>query len=123
MTGNHDRRISSSMRPIMSKILQGPPPLLLDAMLGRLARWLRLMGYDAAYIPDTDDLEVVRQARAEARVILTRDRGLAQRSGITAILIDSQRLDEQLAEVRQHIGPPHEPNIPRCGKCNAPLED
>lgn len=105
----------------MDEILQGPPPLLLDAMLGRLARWLRLMGYDAAYLADTDDLEVVRLARAEARVILTRDRGLAKRSGIRAILIDSQRLDEQIAEVSAQFGPPREPVIPRCGVCNTPL--
>ena len=98
------------------------PPLLLDAMLGRLARWLRLMGYDAAYLADTDDVEVVRQARAEARVILTRDRGLAARQGIRAILIDSQALDEQIAEVKQHVGPPQEPLLARCGVCNTPLE-
>jgi uncharacterized protein len=107
----------------MDNSMQGTPPLLLDAMLGRLARWLRLMGYDAAYLPDTDDLEVVRQARAQSRTILTRDKGLAQRSGITAILIASQRLEEQIVEVRQLIGPPQEPAIARCGVCNTPLED
>src|SRR5688572_11680260 len=107
----------------MDNSMQGAPPLLLDAMLGRLARWLRLMGYDAAYLPDTDDLEVVRQARAQARTILTRDKGLAARSGITAILIASQRLEEQIVEVRQVIGPPHEPCIARCGVCNTPMED
>jgi uncharacterized protein with PIN domain len=107
----------------MNETLQSPPPLLLDAMLGRLARWLRLMGYDAAYLPDTDDIEVVRQARAEQRVILTRDQGLARRSGIRAILIDSQRLEEQIAEVRQQFGMPPEPITSRCGKCNIPLRD
>jgi uncharacterized protein with PIN domain len=107
----------------MNEMMQSPPPLLLDAMLGRLARWLRLMGYDAAYLPDTDDIEVVRQARAEARVILTRDRGLARRSGIRAILIDSQCLEEQITEVRQHLGLPSEPITARCGVCNTPLCD
>jgi len=107
----------------MSEILQEPPLLLLDAMLGRLARWLRLIGYDAAYLPDTDDIEVVRLARAEARVILTRDQGLVKRSGIKALLISSQRLDEQIAEVREHFGLPPEPVIARCGVCNTPLRD
>ncbi len=102
--------------------IQGTPPLLLDAMLGRLARWLRLMGYDAAYIPDTDDREVVRQARAESRVILTRDRGLVRRRGITALLIDSQRLDDQIKEVQANIGPPPKPVTARCGVCNTPLK-
>src|SRR5688572_18107200 len=107
----------------MENSVKVAPPLLLDAMLGRLARWLRLMGYDAAYIPDTDDIEVVRQARAEGRVVLTRDKGLAQRSGITSILIASQRLDEQILEVRQVFGLPPAPVTARCGICNTPLED
>ncbi|HEC23782.1 MAG TPA: hypothetical protein ENI95_12790 [Chloroflexi bacterium] len=100
----------------------GTPPLLLDAMLGRLATWLRLMGYDAAYLADTDDIEVVRLARAEARVLLTRDRGLAARRGVRAILIASQSLEEQLAQVIREIGPPPEPITPRCSVCNTPLE-
>ena len=96
--------------------------LLLDAMLGRLTRWLRLMGYDAAYLADTDDLALVVLARAESRIILTRDRGLAGRRGIRSILIESQQLDEQIAQVRAEIGPPPDPVIPRCGACNTPLE-
>jgi uncharacterized protein with PIN domain len=100
----------------------GAPPLLLDAMLGRLATWLRLMGYDAAYLADTDDLEVVRKARAESRVILTRDHGLAARRGVEAVLIDSQSLDEQLAQVKAQIGPPAQPLVPRCSVCNSPLQ-
>ncbi len=96
-------------------------PLLLDAMLGRLARWLRLMGYDAAYLADTDDIEVVRLARAEGRLVLTRDRGLATRRGIDAMLIDSQTLDEQLAQVAEEIGGAPEPVTPRCAVCNVPL--
>jgi uncharacterized protein with PIN domain len=98
------------------------PPLLLDAMLGRLARWLRLMGYDAAYLADTDDIEVVRLARAEARLILTRDRGLAARRGVQAMLIDSQAIDEQIRQVLERLGPPPEPNAPRCAVCNRQLE-
>jgi uncharacterized protein with PIN domain len=100
----------------------GAPPLLLDAMLGRLATWLRLMGYDAAYLADTDDIEVVRQARAESRVILTRDRGLAARRGVEALLIDSQTLGEQLAQVKAEIGPPAQPLTPRCSVCNTALQ-
>lgn len=98
------------------------PPLLLDAMLGRLARWLRLMGYDAAYLSDTDDLEVMRLARAEERLLLTRDRGLAARRGVQAILIESQELGGQLEQVRREVGPPPEPVVSRCSLCNTPLE-
>lgn len=98
------------------------PPLLLDAMLGRLARWLRMLGYDAAYLPDTDDLELVRLARAESRLILTRDRGLVARRGVQAVLIDSQQIDEQLEEAIAAVGPPPQPATPRCMACNVPLE-
>jgi uncharacterized protein with PIN domain len=98
-----------------------PIPLLLDAMLGRLARWLRLAGYDAAYLNDADDLELVRVARAEGRLLLTRDVELARRRGVRALLIESQQVDEQLDEVRSAIGPPPEPVTPRCAMCNAPL--
>lgn len=98
------------------------PPLLLDAMLGRLARWLRLMGYDAAYLADTDDIVLVRLARAEARLIVTCDRGLAARRGVRAILINSQRLEEQVAQVQEEAGPPPMPVVPRCGVCNTPLK-
>ncbi len=98
------------------------PPLLLDAMLGRLARWLRLMGYDAAYLANTDDVEVVRKARIESRLIVTRDRGLVARRGVAAVLIDSQLLDDQIDEVVKQVGPPHEPIVPRCAVCNTPLE-
>ena len=96
------------------------PPLLLDAMLGRLARWLRLMGYDAAYLADTEDIVVVRVARAEGRLVLTRDRELAARRAIRAGLIQSDRLEEQIEQVARDVGPPGEGG-PRCAVCNVPL--
>ncbi len=99
------------------------PPLLMDAMLGKLARWLRLMGYDAAYIPDTPDREVVAKARAESRLILTRDHGLTERRGAWTHFIDSQVIEEQVAQVQTEIGPPPEPLVRRCSECNTPLED
>lgn len=99
------------------------PPLLLDAMLGRLARWLRMLGYDAAYLQDTDDLALVRTARAESRLIVTRDQGLASRQGVQAILLHSQQIEQQLVELTGQIGKPQPPAIPRCMLCNIPLED
>ncbi len=58
------------------------PRFLVDAMLGRLARWLRLLGYDSVYFIHTADAELVRLARADGRIILTRDHGLARRRGV-----------------------------------------
>jgi uncharacterized protein with PIN domain len=50
-------------------------------MLGRLARYLRLMGYDVSYPPPGPDARLIAVARAEGRVLLTRDRGIKQRVG------------------------------------------
>jgi len=97
------------------------PPLLLDGMLGRLARWLRLLGYDAAYDREASDHALVRRARAESRVLLTRDRRLAARQGVQALLIISEHLDEQVHQVRQALGPPPDPPLSRCPACNTPL--
>ena len=96
--------------------------LLADGMLGRLARWLRLLGYDAAYENDAADLQLARRARAESRVLLTRDRALAARRGLRTLLIESEKLEEQVRQVRQALGPPPEPALSRCSLCNVPLK-
>jgi uncharacterized protein with PIN domain len=96
--------------------------LLADGMLGRLARWLRLLGYDAAYENDAADLHLAHRARAESRVLLTRDRALAARRGLRTLLIESEKLEEQVRQVRQVLGPPPEPALSRCSLCNVPLE-
>jgi len=91
-------------------------------MLGRLAKWLRLLGYDTAYDNAADDHELARRARAEGRVLLTRDRELANRRGLRTLLIQSQVLEEQLQEVREAFGPPPHPSLSRCSVCNTALE-
>ena len=92
--------------------------LLADAMLGRLARWLRIMGYDTAYIPDTDDFAVMGLARAEDRLILTRDRALAERRGFRTLLIESESLERQVLQVWAAAGPPPDVLVSRCSVCN-----
>lgn len=94
--------------------------LLADAMLGRLAKWLRILGYDTAYLADTDDYAVIRLARAENRLILTRDHDLAGRRGIRVLLIDSEVLEEQVEQISTVIGFP-ERAIARCPVCNQSL--
>ena len=96
------------------------PRLFVDAMLGRLARWLRLMGYDAAYWRDGSDAELVQQAQAEGRLIVTRDHQLAGRRGVRALLLTSDQLDGQIAEVRGLLWGNPEP-FSRCPECNGAL--
>lgn len=103
-----------------------PPRFLADAMLGRLARWLRAVGLDALYLPaTTPDAALVARAEADGRVLLTRDRHLLRelRPG-RALEITSDVPLEQLAEVVHAFGlaPPRE-LLTRCLLCNTPLEE
>jgi len=98
------------------------PRLLVDAMLGRLARWLRLMGYDAAYWRDGSDEALIAAAQAEDRLIVTRDHALAGRRGVCAVLIAAEGLDEQIAEARTALGGAPAP-FTRCSACGGELTD
>jgi uncharacterized protein len=98
------------------------PGLLVDAMLGRLARRLRLLGYDAAYWRDGSDAALVKRARAEGRLIVTRDHQLAGRRGVRALLIASETLEEQVTQIREALGSPLLP-LTRCSECNGELAD
>jgi len=95
--------------------------LLADVTVGKLARWLRLLGYDVAYDETPDKLVVAWRARSEGRVLLTRDRSLANRQGLDAVAVSAQDLDEQLSQVVREVGPPACPMTPRCMACNVPL--
>ena len=95
--------------------------LLADTMLGRLARWLRIVGYDTVYIPDADDFALMRLARAEERLILTRDRALAERRGFRSLLVDGESLEEKLLQVWAAVGPPPHGSVSRCPLCNQHL--
>jgi uncharacterized protein with PIN domain len=119
-----DQRCMLPQEPIQTK--DAPPRLLVDAMLGRLARWLRLMGYDTAYWRDGSDLALIRQALAEHRLIVTRDRQLAGRRGIRAVLVASESLDGQIAEMRSVLASwvaAAPEAFTRCPECNGRLYD
>jgi uncharacterized protein with PIN domain len=76
------------------------PLFIADAMLGSLAKWLRILGFDTLYFKEIDDNELIRIARQEDRMLLTRDAGLVKRKTIDSyILITSNEVSEQLKEV------------------------
>ena len=95
--------------------------LVADAMLGRLAKWLRVLGYDTLYWRG-DDAGLVRVALAEDRLLLTRDTRLPPRLPPSrTLLIESDHYEEQLHQVADRLGLP--PKIGhRCLRCNEPLE-
>ena len=87
-------------------------------MLGTLGKWLRLLGYDTVTATDQPDAVLVRQARAEGRLILTRDRELARRRGVDALLIADDDLDAQLAQVVRELRLVAPRPGSRCPHCN-----
>ena len=97
--------------------------LLADGMLGKLCKWLRLLGHDTTYDTGWDDNEIVRAARAEGRIVLTRDKALSERRGIRALLVTSGLLEEQLVQVISELGLPQGFAGSRCSVCNGQLEE
>ena len=99
--------------------------LLLDAMLGKLATYLRMCGYDAAYALDRDaeaDDRVLAIAHEEGRTLVTRDRGLAARAD-ESVLLTGKGIDDQLRECRAAgftLDLDTDPT--RCGRCNGRVE-
>jgi uncharacterized protein with PIN domain len=100
-----------------------PIRFLVDSMLGTLAKWLRILGFDTAYHAHLDDDEIVRLARAEGRVLLTRDTGLSRRKGLRCLLVESSLLEEQLSQVLQAFDLDSTAPFSRCPVCNILLED
>jgi uncharacterized protein len=106
----------------------GPPPLaeprfVLDVGLGRLASYLRMLGFDALWRNDFTDAELARLSSDEARVVLTRDVGLLKRSEVVhGYFPRATQPEHQLVEVvrRFHLAGRMHP-FTRCLACNAAL--
>jgi uncharacterized protein len=96
-----------------------------DAMLGRLARWLRFGGFDTTFLPDLPDLAVAGQARAEGRWLLTRDRKLAALAGPRVVLVRGRGVGEQVGELRTRLPMCVQPErfFSRCSCCNGLLAE
>jgi uncharacterized protein with PIN domain len=99
------------------------PRFLCDQMLGSLARWLRFLGYDTLYPEAMDDTSILKMARDDGRMLLTRDKELASRAQESGRLVRSDVLDDQLADVRKVFGLDlsGEKLLSRCSLCNAVL--
>ncbi len=98
-----------------------------DCNVGKLARWLRVLGYDAVYHPRIADAELVRLALAEGRVVLTRDRDLTRRrvvvSGLLrAVLLEDDQVRLQLRQVVRELQLRPDRALSRCLECNLELE-
>jgi uncharacterized protein with PIN domain len=98
---------------------------ILDVHLGRLAKYLRLCGFDTLFSSFFEDREIIETARLEKRAILTRDRLLLKTAGDSeGYLVKSQYHDEQLREVFERFGlKNHIRLFSRCIACNTLLEE
>ncbi len=98
---------------------------LADPSLGRLARWLRILGYDAAYWRGEADLSFLRYAESEARVALTRRKDvLARQHPGVVLFIEHDRAEDQIGEVLEKLdlAPNPETFFTICLECNVPLK-
>jgi uncharacterized protein with PIN domain len=100
------------------------PKFIADVMVGKLARWLRMLGFDVLYSNTFEDDEIAHLAQAENRVILTRDTGFAARRGPhQCVFIDSDHYKEQVQQVLRKFDLKDFRIFSRCLECNTPLED
>ena len=103
------------------------PRFIVDTNVGRLARWLRMMGYDALFINEIDDRQLVAIGLKERRVVLTRDTQIMQRRVVTngrleALLVRGDYIKDQLRQVVRTMNLDcEERQFTRCLECNQPL--
>jgi len=99
---------------------------VVDAMLGNLVSWLRILGYDSLYW-NGDDAGLLEVAERDGRIILTMDRGLASnalKNGVETLLLSENNTPQALAELsrRYGINLSFDPAQTRCPHCNHLLE-
>lgn len=97
-----------------------------DAMLGRLAKWMRAIGCDVAYSRKIEDGELVNRAVREGRLILTRDTLLIRRRKAKGnfFFVEGDSYKDQLKQVTEQFSiDPYQDLLTRCIECNIPLEE
>lgn len=99
--------------------------LILTKELGRLTKWLRILGFDAAYFKQENCASLIIQALRDSRVILTRNQKLPKSGGVKIVLIRGEKIREQIQEaIKQlNIKPDPETMFTRCILCNEELID
>jgi uncharacterized protein with PIN domain len=99
------------------------PQFVTDAMLGKLTKWLRVIGMDVMYDPDTTDAQLLQCAERGGRIFLTRDRRLTQRrSPVQLLYVESDYYHEQVRQVVQAFHLADRIQVfTRCLRCNALL--
>ncbi len=102
------------------------PKFIVDGNVGRLATWLRIMGYDAAFPRNASDNELVRLAQKENRVLITRDSGFLLRRAVRLgqlrmLYVVADDLRGQLRQLIRELHLNQDSGFSRCLRCNEPL--
>ena len=97
------------------------PRFVADVMVGKLARWLRILGLDVLYNNRFEDAEFLRIAREEDRLVLTRDVELHDLAQPGSILIERDDFKKQVQQVVRKCGIRQFALLSRCAECNTPL--
>lgn len=130
MSNAQSRKIAAAMR--QSQIRSKAPPLensgaaprfVADVMLGRLAKWLRIAGFDVLYSNRYSDDELIALSRKEDRILLSRDTRLLVRKSVrNFIFLESERVNDQIRHVLEETQTGRLPGIlTRCLTCNETL--
>jgi len=99
---------------------------LVDAMLGNIAKKLRILGFDSEYVSDIDDSKLIEKAQNENRTIISRDRNLidrAKKNEISSVYITTEDEIEQFLEILESTHLQFDEisgDSARCTKCNSP---
>ena len=98
-----------------------------DGMLGKLTRWLRMLGHDVEYSRSDDDKKLIERAKSEGRILLTRDFKLYQQAmmhGVEAVLVEAATGVEKLADLagRFNFKLEIDVTVSRCPKCNTKIK-
>jgi len=103
----------------------GDHSFILDGMLGNLARWLRIAGFDSTYFRDLEDDHLLEETMGSSRILLTRDRELNQRAlklGLRVIYVESEEVKTQLSHLKTELGLELSASNSRCPRCNGLLK-
>ena len=104
------------------------PIFFVDAMLGNIAKKLRLMGYDSKYLADIEDDELINQAKKDHRIIISRDENLIRKSlklGLEAIFVKNRQEIEQFRDIVKKSNLKNfeiNGDRARCPNCNSKTE-
>ncbi|MGC9779200.1 MAG: Mut7-C RNAse domain-containing protein [Candidatus Heimdallarchaeota archaeon] len=100
---------------------------IVDRMYNRIARWLRMLGYDTILNEDFVDQDYIQLAKKDNRILITRDEDLKRRAeklGIRIVTLDAPTIEERLIKLHKEVGLElafSESTLSRCSVCNSEI--